>query len=103
MKTAPKFHLYVLDDGRLPGLAESGLETEQLTDPTRIEQPALLPLAPDQKAPEQLASIAIELPADASVAAARGLVRIPMEDVAPRRAVAELGAEALPLHAQFRA
>src|SRR3989475_3678600 len=102
MKTAPKFHLYVLDDGRLPGLAESGLETEQLTDPARIEQPALLLLAPDQKAPEQLASIAIELPADASVAAARELVRIAMETVALRQQMTQLEAEAHRRHRQFR-
>ena len=102
MKTAPKFHLYVLDDGRLPGLAESGLETEQLTDPARIEQPALLLLAPDQKAPEQLASIAIELPADASVAAARELVRIAMENVALRQQMTQLEAEAHRRHRQFR-
>src|SRR5256886_12758390 len=102
MKTAPKFHLYVLDDRRPPDLAATGLETEQLTDPAQIEQPALLLLAPDQKAPEQLASIAIELPADASVAAARELVRIAMENVALKRQMTQLEAEAHRRHRQFR-
>ena len=66
MKTAPKFHLYVLGDGPLRGLAATGLETEHLIDPGQIEQPALVLLAPGQKAPEQLAPIAIEVPGKAS-------------------------------------
>src|SRR2546425_11768650 len=102
MKTAPKFHLYVLGDGPLPGLAATGLETEQLTDPGQIEQPALAPLAPGQNAPEQPAPIAIEVPADASVAAVRELVRIGMENVALKQQMTQLEAEAHRRHRQFR-
>src|SRR2546428_13877324 len=102
MKTAPKFHLYVLGDGALPGLAATGLETEQLTDPGQIEQPALVLLAPGQNAPEQLAPIAIEVPADASVAAVRELVRIGMENVALKQQMTQLEAEAHRRHRQFR-
>src|SRR5256884_5909117 len=102
MKTAPKFHLYVLGDRPLPGLAATGLETERLTDPGQIEQPALVLLAPDQKAPERLASMAIELPAAASVAAAGELVRIAMENVALRQQMTQLEDEAHRRHRQFR-
>src|SRR2546425_4717108 len=102
MKTAPKFHLYVLGDGPLPGLAATGLETERLTDPGQIEQPALVLLAPGQRAPEQLAPIAIEVPADASVAAVRELVRIAMENVALKQQMPQLGAEAPRRPRQFR-
>ena len=102
MKTAPKFHLYVLGDGPLSGLAATGLETEQLTDPGQIEQPALVLLAPGQNAPEQLAPIAIEVPADASVAAVRELVRIAMENVALKQQMTQLEAEAHRRHRQRR-
>src|SRR5437868_7286374 len=102
MKTAPKFHLYVLDDSRLPGLAATGLETERLSDPEQIEQPALVLLSPGQKAPEQVASIAIEVPADASVSAVRELVRIAMENVALKQQMRQLEAEAHRRHRQFR-
>src|SRR6184192_1425731 len=102
MKTAPKFHLYVLGDRPLPGLAATGLETERLTDPGQIEQPALVLLAPGQNAPEQVASIAIEVPVDASVAAVRELVRIAMENVALKQQVAQLEAETHRRHRQFR-
>jgi len=102
MKTAPKFHLYVLGDGPVPGLAATGLETEQLTDPGQIEQPALVLLAPGQNAPEQFAPIAIEVPADASVAAVRELVRIAMENVALKQQMTQLEAEAHRRHRQFR-
>src|SRR5256884_725882 len=102
MKTAPKFHLYVLGDRPLPGLAATGLETERLTDPGQIEQPALVLLAPGQNAPEQVASIAIEVPVDASVAAVRELVRIAMENVALKQQMTQLEAEAHRRHRQFR-
>src|SRR5213080_1612488 len=102
MKTAPKFHLYVLGDRPLPGLAATGLETERLTDPGQIEQPALVLLAPGQNAPEQVASIAIEVPVDASVAAVRELVRIAMENVTLKRQMTQLEAEAHRRHRQFR-
>src|SRR5213080_303141 len=102
MKTAPKFHLYVLGDRPLPGLAATGLETERLTDPGQIEQPALVLLAPGQNAPEQVASIAIEVPVDASVAAVRELVRIAMENIALKQQMTQLEAEAHRRHRQFR-
>src|SRR5712664_1125524 len=102
MTTAPKFHLYVLDDGRPPALAATGLETEKLTDPKQIEQPALLLLAPGQKVPEQLAPMVIEVPADASVPAVRELVRIAMENVALKQQMTQLEAEAHRRHRQFR-
>src|SRR5947208_3153674 len=78
MKTAPKFHLYVLDEGQSAGLPATGLETEPLTDPAKVEEPALILLTPGQKVPDRLAPIAVELPADASPAAARELVRVAM-------------------------
>ena len=102
MKTAPKFHLYVLDEGQPPGVAATGLETEKLTDPKQIEQPALVLLAPGQKAPEPLAPIAIEVPADASVSAVRELVRIAMENIALKQQMTQLEAEAHRRHRQFR-
>jgi HD-GYP domain-containing protein (c-di-GMP phosphodiesterase class II) len=102
MKTAPKFHLYVLDEGQPPGVAATGLATEKLTDPKQIEQPALVLLAPGQKAPEPLAPIAIEVPADASVSAVRELVRIAMENIALKQQMTQLEAEAHRRHRQFR-
>jgi HD-GYP domain-containing protein (c-di-GMP phosphodiesterase class II) len=102
MKTAPKFHLYVLGEGSLPGLAATGLETEHLTDPAQIQEPALVLLAPGQRAPEQVAPISIEVPADASVAAVRELVRIAMENVALKQRMTQLEAEAHRRHRQFR-
>src|SRR2546425_4599999 len=101
MKTAPKFHLYVLGDGPVPGLAATGLETEQLTDPGQIKQPALVLLAPGQNAPEQLAPIAIEVPAAASVAAVRDLVRIGMENAALKHQLTHPDAEAHRHHPPF--
>src|SRR3989475_3333208 len=102
MKTAPKFHLYVLDAVRLPSLAATGLDVQDLPGMEQIERPALVLLAPGQRAPEQPASMAIELPADASVAAARELVRIAMENVALRQQMTQLEAEAHRRHRQFR-
>src|SRR5438128_4387118 len=102
MKTAPKFHLYVLDEGQPPGVAATGLATEKLTDLDQIEQPALVLLAPGQKAPEQVASIAIDVPVDASVGAVRELVRIAMENVALKQQMTQLEAEAHRRHRQFR-
>src|SRR5438445_2723862 len=102
MKTAPKFHLYVLGDRPLPGLAATGLETERLTDPGQIQQPALVLLAPGQTAPEQVASIAIEVPVDASPSALRELVRVAMENVALKQQVTQLESEAHRRHRQFR-
>src|SRR5436305_1636400 len=82
--------------------AAPGLETARLTDPGQIEQPALVRRAPGQDAPEQVASIAIEVPVDASVAAVRELVRIAMENVALKQQMTQLEAEAHRRHRQFR-
>src|SRR5437867_5440141 len=102
MKTAPKFHLYVLDEGQSAGLPATGLETEPLTDPAMVEEPALLLLRPGQNIPDRLAPIAVELPADASPAAARELVRAAMENVVLKRQVMQLEDEAQRRHLQFR-
>src|SRR5437773_1278455 len=102
MKTAPKFHLYVLDEGQSAGLPATGLETEPLTDPAKVEEPALILLTPGQKVPDRLAPIAVELPADASPAAARELVRVAMENVVLKRQVMQLEDEADRRHRQFR-
>src|SRR5438094_1581908 len=102
MKTAPKFHLYVLGDRPLPGLAATGLETERLGDPAAIEQPALVLLAPGQKAPPKLESISIEVPTDAPASTVRELVRVAMENVALKQQVSQLEGEAQRRHRQFR-
>jgi HD-GYP domain-containing protein (c-di-GMP phosphodiesterase class II) len=102
MQTAPKFHLYVLDRDQAPGLATTGLQTETLHDPAQIEHPALILLSPGQKAPDPLAEIAVELPADASPAALRDLVRMAMENVVLKQQVAQLETEAHRRHRQFR-
>src|ERR1700674_3671809 len=101
MKTAPGFHLYVLDGERsgVAGVvAASGLETEPLTDPAAVVQPALLLLGPGQKAPEHLAGIAVEIPADASAPALRELIRVAMENVVLKQQVTELELEAQRRH-----
>jgi HD-GYP domain-containing protein (c-di-GMP phosphodiesterase class II) len=100
MKTAQPFHLYVLDPEGLPGLAAAGLETEPLTDPARIEQPALVLLKPGQQAPEHVA--AVEILPDTSPAAVRELVHVAIENVALKRQLSQLEAEAHRRHRQFR-
>jgi HD-GYP domain-containing protein (c-di-GMP phosphodiesterase class II) len=102
MKTAPKFHLYVLDAVRLPSLAATGLDVQSLPALEQIEHPALVLLAPGQKAPEQLDLMAIEVPADASTSAVRELVRIGMENVVLKQQMTQLEAEAHRRHRQFR-
>src|SRR2546423_531363 len=102
MKTAPGFHLYVLAGDEPAGLAATGLEAEPLTDPQQIEQPALVLLRPGQKAPEELASAAIEVPPDASTAALRELIRVAMENIVLKQQVAQLEAETHRRHRQFR-
>ncbi len=102
MKTAQPFHLYVLDPDGAAGLTGTGLETEQLGDPAQIEQPALIVLRPGQSAPEHVAAASLELPADASAAAARELIRVAIENVALRRQVTQLETEAHRRHRQFR-
>jgi len=100
MKTAQPFHLYVLDPEGLSALAASGLQTERLTDPAHIEQPALVLLKPGQQAPEHVA--AIEVSPDASPDAVRELVRVAIENVALKRQLSQLEAEAHRRHRQFR-
>ena len=102
MKTAPGFHLYVLAGDEPAGLAATGLEAEPLTDPQQIEQPALVLLRPGQKAPEELAAAAIEVPPDASTAALRELIRMAMENIVLKQQVAQLEAETHRRHRQFR-
>src|SRR5258706_3004332 len=102
MQTAPEFHLYVLDADQPLSLAATGLKTERLADPAQVEHPALILLAPGQKAPAPLADIAVELPPDASPASVRDLVRMAMENVALKRQVTQLESEAHRRHRQFR-
>src|SRR5437762_3363113 len=102
MKTAPRFHLYVLAGDQPEGLRATGLETERLGDPAAIEQPALVLLAPGQKAPPKLESISIEVPPDAPASAVRELVRVAMENVALKQQVSQLESEAQRRHRQFR-
>src|SRR4029077_8656267 len=105
MKTVPGFHLYVLDgerSGVAGAVAASGLETEPLTDPSAVIQPALLLLGPGQKAPEQLAEIAGEVPPDVSTPALRELIRVGMENVVLKQRVTDLEAEAHRRHRQFK-
>ena len=102
MKAAQPFHLYVLDRDGVSSLAATGLETEELTDPEHIEQPALILLKPGQEAPAKLSADALEVPPDASPAAARELVRVAIENVVLRQQVAHLEAEAHRRHRQFR-
>ena len=102
MKTAPHFHLYVLAGGRVAGLEGTGLEPETLADPGQVEQPALVLLGPGQKPPQELAEIAIEVPADASPSAVRELVRVGMENIALKEQVTLLEGEAHLRHRQFR-
>ena len=102
MKTAARFHLYVLDGDLPEGLAASGLETEKLDDPAHVEHPALVLLRPGQQPPVQLAAATIELPLDASPAALRELIRVAMENVALKQQVAQLEGETHRRHRQFR-
>jgi HD-GYP domain-containing protein (c-di-GMP phosphodiesterase class II) len=105
MKTVPGFHLYVLDgerSGVAGAVAASGLATEPLTDPSAVVQPALLLVGPGQKAPEQLAEIAVEIPPDVSTPALRELIRVAMENVVLKQKVTDLEAEAHRRHRQFK-
>ncbi|HEY6116576.1 MAG TPA: HD domain-containing phosphohydrolase [Candidatus Dormibacteraeota bacterium] len=102
MKTASRFHLYVMDGGQIAGLAESGLETERLDDPSLIEEPALVLLAPGQKAPADLAPIALEIPLNAPPAMVRKLVQVAMENIELKVRVADLESEAHRRLRQFR-
>ena len=102
MKTAQPFHLYVLDQDGLAGVNATGLETEHLTDPGLVEQPALVLLKPGQKAPSTLATAAIEVPPDATPSALRELIRVAIENVALRQRVQQLELEVHSRHRRFR-
>src|SRR6185312_16957301 len=102
MKTASRFHLYVMDGGQIPGLAETGLETEPLDDPSQIEEPALVLLAPGQKAPADLEPIAIEIPVNMPASTIRELVRVAMENIELKQRVSDLESEAHRRLRQFR-
>src|SRR6266704_693470 len=102
MKTAPRFYLYVLNGDEPAGLKSTGLEVEALADPAQIRHPALVLLGPGQKAPEHLGASSVEIPADASPAAVREIVRVAMENVALKQQVTQLEDEAHRRHRQFR-
>jgi HD-GYP domain-containing protein (c-di-GMP phosphodiesterase class II) len=102
MKTAAKFHLYVLGSAPPPGLAATGLDVEKLPEPALVEPPALVLLQPGQRAPDELAGSALEMPPDASPAALRELIRVAMENVVLKQQVSQLEGEAHRRHRQFR-
>ncbi len=102
VKTAPRFHLYVLGGGQNAALAESGLETERLDDPALLEEPALVLLAPGQEAPADLAPISLEIPAGVPAATVRELVRVAMDNVELKQRVVDLESEAHRRLRQFR-
>src|SRR5712691_11549289 len=102
MKTAPRFHLYVVDGGQIAGLDEAGLETENLGDPSLIEEPALVLLTPGQSVPADLKAIAIEVPANAPASMVRELVRVASENIELKVQVADLESEAHRRLRQFR-
>ncbi len=102
MKTAPRFHLYVLNGDEPAGLKSTGLEVEPLADPAQVRQPALVLLGPGQNAPEHLEASSVEIPVDASPAAVREIVRFAMENVALKQQVTQLEDEAHRRHRQFR-
>jgi len=102
MKTAAKFHLYVLDAEMPVALAAMGLETESLPEPTLVQQPALILLRPGQKAPDQVDASTLEVPPDASPSAVRELMRVAMENVVLKQQVTQLEGETHRRHRQFR-
>jgi HD-GYP domain-containing protein (c-di-GMP phosphodiesterase class II) len=102
MKTAPRFHLYVMDGGKIAALEEAGLETERLEDPTLIEEPALVLLAQGQNVPDDLKPIAVEVPADAPASTVKELVRMATHNIELKLQVADLESEAHRRLRQFR-
>src|SRR5690242_2853352 len=102
MKTAAKFHLYVLDPEMPVALAAMGLETESLPEPAQVQQPALILLRPGQRAPDQVDASTLEVPPDASPGAVRELMRVAMENVVLKQQVAQLEGETHRRHRQFR-
>ena len=101
MTTAPRFHLYALENPP-SGLRSAGLETETLTDPAAAEQPGLILLAPGQEPPEGIEIATVEVPGDASASAVRGIVRVAMQNVALKQQLTQLEGEAHRRHRQFR-
>src|SRR5690348_2910787 len=102
MKTAAKFHLYVLDPETPVALAAMGLETESLPEPALVQQPALILLRPGQRAPDQVDASPLERPPAASPGAGRALMRVAMETGVPKQQAAQLEAETHRRHRQFR-
>jgi len=102
MKTAAKFHLYVLDAEMPVALAAMGLDTESLPEPALVQQPALILLRPGQRAPDQVDASTLELPPDASLGAVRELMRVALENVVLKQQVAQLEGETHRRHRQFR-
>src|ERR1700693_6442137 len=98
MKTSQAFHLYLLGKLDRPGLpkllADLGLEAEPLTDPAKVEHPALIVAGPGHKAPEGLADITISPPADAAPSALRELLRVAMANIALKQQVKQLDEQA---------
>ena len=106
MKTAPRFHLYVLggqaSSELAARLAADGLEAEALPAGGAVEPPALVVVAAGEKVPEDLAEIALEIPAEASRDAVRELIRLRLENLGLKHEVEHLEAEARRRHRQFR-
>src|SRR5690349_13899514 len=102
MKTAPRFHLYVVDGEEPAGVRSSGLETEPLSSAADVERPALILLAPGRKPPAGVDVASVEVPADAPPATVREIVRVAMENVALKQQVSQLEEEAHRRHRQFR-
>ena len=103
---AQPFHLYVLngqEQSRLSGaLTALGLESRALTNPADLVRPALILLSPGQQAPEGLADISLELPADAPTSSLRELIRVAMENIALKQQISQLEAQAGRQHRQFK-
>ena len=106
MKTAPRFHLYVLggqaSSDLATRLAADGLEPEALPDGGAVEPPALVVVTAGERVPEELAGIALEIPAEASPDAVRELIRLRLENLGLKHDVEHLEAEARRRHRQFR-
>lgn len=106
MKTAPRFHLYVLggpaSSDLATRLAANGLEAEPLPDGGAVEPPALVVVASGETVPEGLTEIALEISPEASGGAVRDLVRLRMENLGLKHEVEHLEAEARRRHRQFR-
>jgi HD-GYP domain-containing protein (c-di-GMP phosphodiesterase class II) len=100
-----QFHLYVLngkEQTRLAGtLGELGLESQALDDPAGVVRPALVLLSPGEPAPEGLADISIEVPADAPSSSLTALIRVAMENIALKQELGQLEEQAHRHHRQF--